>query len=291
MSQATNGPLLSRELLAAVLERLDLQEPISVDLEGLTKVLQAFVFNVPLDNLRKRIWFAGDQEGPLPGGDPIDFFENWLRHGTGGTCWPLHGGFRALLRTLGFPARQIAGALLMGPGGMTDEYDHDSNHTTVIVEFDGVEYLTDCNMGCVAPLPLNPHEATKAGWGIHEIEARPFDGWVEVRFWPQVNREQQVIYRPLRKYDPVKHDFALAEYDRTRHLSVFNKALLACYRHPDRILSVGRSNKILIDADANVTKTPITDDERARILVEDFGYSQEIVDMLPPDEDGSETFV
>ena len=284
-------PRLPPALLERVLEKLGLSQPISVDLDGLDRVLKAFVFGVHLDNVRKRIWFAGARTGPLPGGEPVDFFEHWLAHGTGGTCWPLHGGLSALLQTLGFPARRIAGALIMGSGDMTDEYDFDTNHASVMVRLDGKDYLTDGNIGSVAPLPMVPGEVNTAGWGIHELESRPFGDQLDVLFSPQTGRGKRITFRPGPAYDPVSHEFCLAQYEYSKKVSPFNQALLACARSPDRIVTVGRSNRIVVHADASVTKTPVSDAERKRALVEDLKFSEEIVEKIPPDEEGSETFV
>lgn len=284
-------PRLPPALLQRVLEKLGLSRPVSVDYDGLDRVLKAFAFGVPLDNVRKRIWFAGDRTGPLPGAEPVDFFEHWLEHGTGGTCWPLHGGLSALLQTLGFPARRIAGALIMASGGLTDEYDFDTNHASVMVGLDGKDYLTDCNIGCVAPLPMVPGEVNTAGWGIHELESRPFENQLEVCFFPQTGRRKQFSFRPGPAYDPVDHEFCLVQYEHSKKVSPFNHALFASARSPDKIVTVGRSNRVVVHADASVTQTPVSDAERKRALVEDLGFSEEMVEKIPPDEEGSETFV
>ena len=179
----------------------------------------------------------------------------------------------------------------MGVSGMTDEFDFDTNHASVIVRLDGIDYLTDCNSGCVEPLPLVRGEVTRAGWGIHEIESRPFENWVEVHFLPQTQREKKVVYRPGRAYDPVDHTFCLAEYERSKDLSIFNESLFVCSRRPDRFVTLGRCNQIVIDEEGVVTKTPVTEAERKRSLVEDHGFSPEIVEKIPPDEEGSMTIV
>jgi hypothetical protein len=56
-------------------------------------------------------------------------------------------------------------------------------------------------------------------------------------------------------------------------------------------VSLGRNNQIVIDKDGVVTKTPVTEAERIRSLVEDHGFSPEIVEKIPPDEEGSLTVV
>jgi hypothetical protein len=38
---------------------------------------------VPFDNVRKMIALRSAGHTPLPGGDAVEFFENWLEHGTG----------------------------------------------------------------------------------------------------------------------------------------------------------------------------------------------------------------
>jgi arylamine N-acetyltransferase len=174
---------------------------------------------------------------------------------------------------------------------MTDEFDFDTNHASVIVRLDGTDYLTDCNIGCVEPLPLVPGEVTRAGWGIHEVESHPFEDWVEVHFFPQIQREKKAIYRPGRAYDPVDHEFCLAEYERSKELSPFNDALFVCSRRPDRFVTLGRSNQIVIDETGVVTRTPITEAERKRSLIEDHGFSPEIVEQIPSDVEGSLTVV
>ncbi len=114
VTSAVSDPVLSPNLLERVLVKLGLTERPSLDLAGLNTLYAAFCGNVPaIDSIRKRIWFAGDQRTPLPGGDPTDYFESWLIHGTGGTCWPTNGAVYALVRSLGFDARRIAGCIVM----------------------------------------------------------------------------------------------------------------------------------------------------------------------------------
>src|SRR5579862_9322901 len=102
---------LSPALVEQVLAKLGLSNWPSLDLSGLNTVYAAVCANIPFDNVQKRIWFAGNRSRPVTGGDPSEFFENWLKHGTGGTCWPGNGGMYALARALGFNARRMAGSV------------------------------------------------------------------------------------------------------------------------------------------------------------------------------------
>jgi N-hydroxyarylamine O-acetyltransferase len=54
---------------------------------GLQTLYAAWCRKVPFDNVRKLIHLRRQDSSPLPGNNVGDFFEAWLRHGTGGTCW------------------------------------------------------------------------------------------------------------------------------------------------------------------------------------------------------------
>jgi hypothetical protein len=93
------------------------------------------------------------------------------------------------------------------------------------------------------------------------------------------------------KRGPVDHHAFLSQYAlsalRDRRRSPFNDALFIGRHFSDRILNVGRVTRTEISADNFVEKSEITLAERARILVDEFGVSAEIVKAIPPDEDAT----
>src|SRR5690348_778708 len=97
---------LAPDLVEQVLAELGLDASPTVDATGLAVVYGAWCDHVPFDNLVKRIHLVSGDTGPIPNVDPTTFFELWLEYGTGGTCWPSSLALGALLRALGFPARQ-----------------------------------------------------------------------------------------------------------------------------------------------------------------------------------------
>lgn len=280
VTSAVSDPVLSAELLERVLGKLGLSHRPSLDLAGLNTLYAAYCGNVPtIDSIPKRIWFAGDQRTPLPGGDPTDYFESWLKHGTGATCWPTNGAVYALVHSLGFDARRIAGCIVM------EQYPG-TNHGSVVVTMDGADYLVDGNLGAFKVLPIVPDRNTSSGDGLNDIRAVPMEGGFDVLWYQGHDREAPLTFRTEPEHDPVDHAFFLDRYDRTKQLSVFNAALFICRRFPDRIITLGRKNKITVAADNTLTKTEISDAERKRVLVEDFGISEQMADALPPDEPG-----
>ena len=274
---AVSGPLLPPDLLERVLARLGIDVRPDVDLAGLSTVYAAFSACVPsLDSIRKRVWFAGERQGPLPGGEPVDYFEGWLAHGTGGTCWPTNGAVCTLLRSLGFDARRIAGCIVM------EEYPG-TNHGSVVANLGGVDYLVDGNLGAFEVLPLQPASATAAGPGIHRVTATPSETGFDVDWYQSFRREEPLTFRTELQHDPVNHAFFLERYDLTKKLSVFNDALFICRRSYDSMLTLGSDSMVTLSADNVLTSTEVEQLERKAILVETFGISEQMADALPPD--------
>ena len=269
-------PVLAPQLVERVLEKLGLRQRPSADLAGLNTVYAAFCGNVPFDNIQKRIWFASSQTTPLPGGDPNGFFKNWLRHGTGGTCWPINGALYALVRALGFEARRIVGSVIV------KGYPRGANHGSVLVTLEKINYLVDAWMVSFKALPLVSGSPASTGSGIHDISAAPIGDSFEIYSYPGWLRDQPLPFRIESEYYPVDHAFFLARYALTKKMGFFNDAFFICRHFPDSILTLGRHSKFRVSADGTVTRTQPTEAERRAALIEEFGLSEEIVEAIPP---------
>ncbi len=259
-------PELPPGLVERILSKLGLSDRPSLDFAGLNRLYGAYSGNVAMDNLLKRIWLTGDQTTPLTGGDPVEFFENWLAHGTGGTCFPAAGGLCVLLQALGFEANRISGSIIregLEPGG---------NHGTALVTLEDVDYLTDAQFASFRVLSLVPGEAASTGDGIQDLQARPHGDGFEVMRFPGSNRDVPLIMRPNLELGHVDHNFFLEHYNlsalRDRNRSPFNDAVFITRHFPGLILIVGRYNRIDVSADNSVTTVEITHEERDRILIE-----------------------
>jgi len=276
----TPEPALAPALVERVLTNLGLRQRPALDLVGLNTLYAAFSANIPFDNVHKRIWFASPQTTPLPGGDPNEFFNNWLQHGTGGTCWPLNGAMYALAHSLGFNARRIVGSVIV------EGYPRGANHGSVLVTLDGISYLVDAWMAAFKILPLISGKPSSTGQGIHDISAVPIDTGFEIVSYPGFDREHPLPFRPEPEHDPVDHAFFLARYDRTKTVGFFNDAIFVCRHFPESILTMGRKSKFHLAADNTLTKTEPTEAERKKSLIEEFGLSEQILEKLPPNVPG-----
>ena len=273
-------PTLAPPLVERVMTKLGLRQRPTLDLAGLNALYAGVSANVPFDNFQKRIWFVGPQTAPLPSGDPNEFFNNWLQHGTGGTCWPLNGAMYSLAQALGFDAHRIVGSVIV------EGYPRGANHGSVVVSLDGINYLVDAWMASFKVLPLIPGTPSSTGNGIHDVRAVPIESGFEIITYPGFNREQTLPFRPEREYDPVDHALFIARYDRTKTVGFFNDAIFICRHFPDSIITMGRKSQFHLAADGTLTKTEPTEAQRKKSLIEEFGLSEEIIQKLPPNVPG-----
>ena len=274
--------MISACLLQRVLSKLGLDDRPEVDLAGLNQLYAAYSARVPNDNIHKRIWLVGDRTTPVAGGNPVEFFENWLVYGTGGTCFPANGALCELLMALGFDARRILGSVMM------EGIEQGGNHGAVLVRIGGTDYLADAQLASFAVLPLLIGQAFSTGRGIHDISAVPVGEGFDVQWYPGSNRQTPMITR-LDMSGPVDHTTFLAQYAlsamRDRRRSPFNDALFVGRHFPDQILNIGRNTLTKVSKDNIVTQRQISIAERSQILIDEFELSAEIVRLIPPDED------
>jgi N-hydroxyarylamine O-acetyltransferase len=265
--------VLSPATTEAVLERLGFSAAPPLDLDGLNALYAAWGQNLPFDNVVKRIHMASGSTDPIPNGPPEAFFAQYLRDGTGGTCWPSSGALYALLASIGFPARRSSAAMRDDPNGPNEH-----THGTVLVAFDGVEYWTDTAMLTERVFPL------RVGAGIddpvHRIRVEPAGDLWRV-WWTHPFTDEMLSCLLL---DPdVTQEHYLARYEWSRGHSPFNTFLNATKNVGDtRItLAIGRRFERTPDG---VTNTPLEGDDRIKVMVEEFGYSEKIATRLPPDD-------
>lgn len=264
---------LSPELTERVLSRLGFTKHPDPTLENLRCIYAAWCQRVPFDNVRKLIHLHTENPGPFPGSTAEDFFEAWLRHGTGGTCWSGAGAFQALLQSLGFDAERSIATMLAAP-------DLPPNHGTVCVRFDGESYLVDCSILHGEPLQLDGKTEVRIAhpaWGLRA--SRRGEKW-------------HITWRPLHKLDGLEcrlESFGASledyqeRYEKTRAWGPFNFELAVRLNKKDHVIGIGFGKKVVLKSDGSTETSPISDAERRRLLIEEIGLSEEIVGQLPAD--------
>ncbi|MCA9285484.1 MAG: arylamine N-acetyltransferase [Phycisphaerales bacterium] len=263
-------------LVERVLERLGFREAPSPCSHGLTALYGAWCRCVPFDNILKRLHLATGERGPLPGSDPVGFFESWLDFGTGGTCWAGNGALSALLESLGFAVDRGVATMLAAP-------HLPPNHGTVIVRLDGERLMADASILSGAPLPLpdrGPTAVDHPAWGVRASVAA--DGRCVVR-WRPLHGTLDGLDCRVESVGHTLEDFA-QRYAATREWSPFNFAVSARLNRDDGVVGIGLGQLAEFSSRGEQRLRPCTVPERTAFLVERLGIREAVAARLPPDE-------
>jgi N-hydroxyarylamine O-acetyltransferase len=258
----------------AVLDRLGFSGTPTVDRPGLDAVYLAWCRTVPFDNVIKRIDIVGGT-APFRNDLPEDFFALFLAHGTGGTCWPSTRALAALLRSIGFDVR-------LGSASMADDVaGRVHTHGTILATLDDELLWVDTSMLTDVPVPLVRGAATALAHPFRPVRVEPVDDLWRVH-WMQSARPASMGCLLLD--DDVDGDHYSARYEWSRGWSPFNTSLFATTNRDDHVVSLAGAHRFVRDTDGVRDEGLLDGDARRQALVEEFGYSEEIADLLPADE-------
>ena len=143
------------DTVVAILEKLGVARP-APDLAGLRSAYSAWCRAVPFDNVLKLTHLADGRTGPLPGSTAESFFETWLEHGTGGTCWAGNAALHDLLEALGFDVTRAIATMLSSPES------RGPNHGTVIVTVEGAQWIADASILSGKPIRIPAADEPRA---------------------------------------------------------------------------------------------------------------------------------
>lgn len=264
---------LAPALVERVLLRLGLATTPPPTLAGLQALYAAWCRKVPFDNVRKLIHVSQQGPSPLPGDEAVDFFTAWLAHGTGGTCWAGNGALQALLVSLGFQADRGRGTMLVAP-------NIPPNHGTVVVTCETDRYLVDASILHAEPLRLDTSQTTgivHPAWGV---QCHQRAGLWHIR-WRPLHMPEGLDCR-LDQLQVTREVFRDA-HEQTRPWSPFNYELHARLLCGETIIGITGGHQVEFDRTGGVQRTPLQGDERLRVLVEELGMAEALVQRLPLD--------
>lgn len=262
-----------RELTERILEKLGcgIQPPTRA---GLTNVYAAWCRGVPFDNVRKLIHVRGGDARTLPGDSPADFFESWLAHGSGGTCWSGNGALHALLESLGFSAERAVATMVAAP-------NIPPNHGSVVVAIDGERYVVDASILHDQPLLMREPEPTEIDHPAWGVTAHWTDGQYCIR-WRNFITGGQPMDCVFNHVGASGAEFA-ERHEMTRAWSPFNYGLSLNLLRGNRRIGAALGRLWCMDESGRLSERPADLGERRRFLVEEAGMSEELVDRLPDD--------
>jgi len=265
--------LLPENLKERVLAALGFSSPPAVSLEGLTRLYQVWCQRVPFDNVRKLVNLQQPKRGPLPGSGGEDYLEGWLKHRAGGTCWAGSNALYCLLRDLGFEAERCIATMLAAP-------HLPPNHGSVRVRVGEAYYLVDTAILCGEPILLTESGASEISHPAWGIQAQTQDGYWYVNWRP--------LHQPTGfecRFDRfgAEHEEYRDRYEDTRGWSPFNYQVNARTNRGDEVIGLAFGNAVTLHGDGSIEIREVDDAERRRILLEDFGMSEELVNQMPAD--------
>lgn len=257
-----NSNQLDQSIVARVLAKLNLNSEIKNNEESLKLLYSAWCQGIPFDNFWKRLQLSGKSFSEKDQMNPNHFFEIWLDHGVGGTCWTSTKAMGALLNHLGFNVRFITGS--MGDMGMP-------NHGSLIVTFEnGKEFIIDTSI-------LNNHPIDISGQGIkdsvHPVQLVNDEKKTMLVFEHVTKREIMPCSINL---DGISEDEISEHYGVSVQMSLFNDCVYIRKNTIEGVLSiVGNtfSNKL----SKTIEKKELTKKEISEVLINTMGFSKEIV--------------
>lgn len=256
------GPALRER----VLERLGFSAVPSLNLDGLAAVYGAWCRSVPFDNLTKLIALrSSGPETTLPGIDASEFFERYLTHGAGGTCWTSSNALYSLLASIGFDARRVAGS--MRDNGRV-------SHASVKVRFGDADWLVDSSMLTNVPLPLGESDFVSSE-PVFAAEVEAVDGTHVI--WTDL--PPNATYLPCRLLvDPAEHSFYVERWGASRERSPFNERAYA-RTNVDGDMLVLAANTRIRKTSSGVESSELTPEQLCESLRNEFGFSGQFVEM------------
>jgi arylamine N-acetyltransferase len=228
-------------LLDRVLVTWGVEAPPRPDAAFLDRLHAAYLAHVPFENATKVVKAARVMAPDAAVRGPVEFWEDHLRWGSGGTCFASNYAYQFLLRYLGFPARLLfCGLPAEGPQA----------HTALAVEAEGHRWLVDVGYALpgIVPLPANGVERRVTPYYDIEIRRGPGN---EFLVFSEDARGTRYRYRfhldgaGDREYVAAWHGtFSLgAPYMRRLALGRFREPLRFLYKDRGRVFEIGREGE------------------------------------------------
>ncbi len=271
-------PALSNKIVERICAKLSADESAKPSLDSLSQIYKNWCLRVPFDNIQKRIWISKGGTGVAPEMDPNQFFQNWLQHGTGGTCWPTSNALMSLLKTLGYSVQSIVGTMMV-PNA------REINHTSILCRLEGQDYLVDTSLATIEPMPLKNNFTLRESSPIFKINLQISDNAYDVFWMVPHKRDAPIAFHFQKPSEPIGCDFLQNRYAQmSKGEGIFNDGLYARRRLENSILLINRTKKTSIDSENQVIQEDIsTPQRRKQILVTEFGISEELSAALPAD--------
>jgi len=254
-----NGETMSREQIDAYLERLNMDPPVQLDLEYLSRLQLAHLQRIPFENL-------DILAGKLTSLDHQVLFEKIINNKRGGVCAELNTLYNWLLDSLGFQVISHSSRLIAEAAPFQIR-----RHRVMEVSLGDKRYLTDVGINFEysrCPLLMEDGVVQFDGMCEYKLTRDAFFGWIMWQKRPGYDWRRKIGFTEEPQLDL---DFMLACYYYDTHPdSTMNKFPKVSFYAPDCFYAI-RNHEFLVErCDIPVSVTPIPSAEEERRLIEDF---------------------
>ncbi|GGX19046.1 arylamine N-acetyltransferase [Aquimarina muelleri] len=256
---------LTPEVAGKVLERLAINLPLTSNEEGLTKLYRGWCRNIPFDNFWKRLKLTEEEFSDHDQIDANQFFEIWLQHGLGGTCWTTANAMCELLKYFKFDVRMITGS--MGDMG-------EVNHVSLLVSLnEGKEYIIDTSILNEQPIKIDGVHIENP---VHPIQLIRNSETTKIIFEHCTKREHMPC--AINK-NRISKEQIVEFYIASIHNSLFNDCVYIRKNEEGIIHSIVGTTYYTKSKNA-LGKKELNEEERKQVLINIMGLSEEIVEHI-----------
>ncbi len=238
------APARRAGILERVLARWETPPPGTPTVDALDRLHRAWLAQVPFENASKLIKAARVMAPDAAVRGPVEFWEDHLRWGSGGTCFASTYAWQFLLRYLGYPSQLLFCHL---------PAEKPQAHTALLVEAEGQRWLVDVGYALPVPLPVPGKGAVRRRTPYYDVEVRRGPG-DEVLVFSEDARGQRFRYRvrlgavsEAAYLEAWRHTFALtAPYMKRLALGRFRDGTRYLYKEEGRVYAIDRAGERLV---------------------------------------------
>jgi N-hydroxyarylamine O-acetyltransferase len=260
MSERTSRAM-SRDYIDAYLGRIGMSAPAGTSAAALATLHEAHLLAVPFENLD----IALGREIVI---DLDRLFDKIVVRRRGGFCYELNGLFSSLLRGLGFDLDMLSARVANQAGVLGPEFDH----MALLVRCEGKRWLVDVGFGesFRTPLDLDDPSPQRGGDPLGRAWSVRDDG----RELALVQHETEGASRTSYVFTLTPRAFAdyapMCVYQQTAPESHFTQRRIC-----SRATAAGRvslaDERLIVTSSEGRSETPVAEDERAAVLLREFG--------------------
>ncbi|MBN2460738.1 MAG: hypothetical protein JXB60_03945 [Candidatus Cloacimonetes bacterium] len=249
-------------LINLFLQAAGINPPLYQQPELLRILCQAFA-RIPYENLTKIYKKAELLTADRAIRTPDEVIGDYLRWGTGGTCFSLTAAMIALLRSLDFPALPV----------LADRHYGINTHCAVILENAGMVNLIDPGFLIYLPQELPVTQPVRFPTLFNEIILDPVEGGKKINLYTIISGNKK--YRLTYKIQPVDADTFRQAWESSFGWEMMTYPLVTCINNNEHYYL--QDSLLQVRSIAGSSRKKLTPEERYNFLTARAGISSRVV--------------